>query len=538
MLVNKNLFPFESIRPQQNDIIDELNKIPLDKKYIFLQCGTGVGKSALAVSIARTQGRAFILTTSKQLQDQYTNDFSDIGLVSLKGKSNYPCYLTDDILDCSNGPCVGMPELVQRCGENCSYYRKRNEANKSQIFCTNYSYFFSSGGNYLNKRNVIIFDEAHNLENELVSFASINIFPLRIVEKSVGDKFSTKDAMFCNRARDLSSSNDIHEWLCELNSNYIDNSCKELRQKISEMSSSHKDIKDRSALKKLEMLNKDLSMFENLESKIKLVEKKKDDFIYEALIEDDKVKIKVTPFNPSFILKNFIKDSRVIFMSATLLDFETFSEAIGIEKEESAFLSFESTFDPSKSPIYTLKSVNLSYKNLSNKNEIERLYDTIRFIADHHPNEKGIIHTGNMSITKLLYERFYEDERFLFRFEGITNQIIYKDHITSEDPTILVSSSMLDGVDLYDDLSRFQVICKMPFLSLGDRRISLKAEKYPNWYDLQMWQRIIQASGRSTRSEEDSSVTYVLDKLWGWSYSKAKERGILPQQFIKRVRSV
>lgn len=536
MLIDKNLFPFEKIRPQQNDIIDELNNIPDNIKYIFLQCGTGVGKSALAVSLSRTLGRSYILTTSKQLQDQYTRDFSEIGLVSLKGKSNYSCFLTDDILDCSNGPCIGMQELVQRCGDRCSYYRKKNEAKKAKMVCTNYSYFFSIGGSSNDNRPILIFDEAHNLENELVSFASIDILPVKIVEKCVGEKFSKKDAIFCNKAKDLSSANDIYDWLCELNEEYIIDKTAEIKNKIAELS---KDTKDRATLKMIELLNKNLSLLENIRIKIELIKRNKDDYIYEAYLEEDRIKVKITPFNPSFILNKFIEEAdKVVFMSATLLDFETFSESLGISKDEAVFLSFESNFDPSKSPIYTLNSVNLSYKNLSNKNEIERLYDTIRFIADHHKNEKGIIHTGNQSITRLLYDRFFDDERFLFRLDGITNKIIYDDHITTKDPTILVSSSMLDGVDLYDNLSRFQVICKMPFLSLGDKRISMKAERYPNWYDLQMWQRIIQASGRSTRSEDDESITYILDKLWGWSYSKAKERDILPKQFVKRIRSV
>ena len=88
MLVNKYHFPFDTIREQQSQIIDELNKIPPEKKYIFLQCGTGIGKSALAVTMGKTVGKAYIVSTSKQLQDQYVKDFSNKGLVTMKGRSN------------------------------------------------------------------------------------------------------------------------------------------------------------------------------------------------------------------------------------------------------------------------------------------------------------------------------------------------------------------------------------------------------------------------------------------------------------------
>ena len=94
---------------------------------------------------------------------------------------------------------------------------------------------------------------------------------------------------------------------------------------------------------------------------------------------------------------------------------------------------------------------------------------------------------------------------------------------------------MLEGVDLSDDLSRFQIVCKLPNLSLGDKRIKMKTEMNNKWYELQMWQRLIQSCGRSTRSENDFSKTFILDSLFNRAFFNAKKRGILPQQFEKRI---
>ena len=79
---------------------------------------------------------------------------------------------------------------------------------------------------------------------------------------------------------------------------------------------------------------------------------------------------------------------------------------------------------------------------------------------------------------------------------------------------------MTEGVDLKDDLSRFQIICKVPFPYLGDKLIRKKMNKWNWWYDLQPAKTVIQSVGRSVRSETDTAVTYILDSSWERFYKK------------------
>src|SRR5215472_15364367 len=71
------------------------------------------------------------------------------------------------------------------------------------------------------------------------------------------------------------------------------------------------------------------------------------------------------------------------------------------------------------------------------------------------------------------------------------------------------------GLDLKDDLSRFQVITKVPYPSLGDKWIDGKRKKNGQWYNWQTGLRLVQGYGRSIRSKEDYAQTYVLDSLFG-----------------------
>jgi Rad3-related DNA helicase len=87
-------------------------------------------------------------------------------------------------------------------------------------------------------------------------------------------------------------------------------------------------------------------------------------------------------------------------------------------------------------------------------------------------------------------------------------------HVSNPNPTVLISPSMTEGVDLADDASRFQVLCKVPFPYLGDKVIQLRKAKNPGWYACQTARTIIQAFGRSIRNEKDHATSYILDTDW------------------------
>ena len=101
----------------------------------------------------------------------------------------------------------------------------------------------------------------------------------------------------------------------------------------------------------------------------------------------------------------------------------------------------------------------------------------------------------------------------------------------SEKPTVLLSPSMTEGVDLKGDLSKFQVICKVPYPYLGDPIVKKRMNKNKGWYGLQTAKSIVQSCGRSVRSSKDTAVTYILDSDWDRFYTRNKN--IFPEDFIK-----
>jgi hypothetical protein len=88
------------------------------------------------------------------------------------------------------------------------------------------------------------------------------------------------------------------------------------------------------------------------------------------------------------------------------------------------------------------------------------------------------------------------------------------------------------GLDLKDDLSRFQIIVKVPYPDLGDRWINEKANN-EQWYNWQTSLRLVQGYGRSIRSKEDSAATYVLDSRFE-NFVK-RNKNILPDWFTQTI---
>jgi Rad3-related DNA helicase len=112
---------------------------------------------------------------------------------------------------------------------------------------------------------------------------------------------------------------------------------------------------------------------------------------------------------------------------------------------------------------------------------------------------------------------------------------VMAEHVNSTKPTVLISPSLYTGLDLKDDLSRFQIIVKVPYPDLGDRWINEKTKLDQQWYNWQTALRLVQGYGRSIRSKEDYAVTYVLDS--GFENFAKKNKNILPDWFTQAIQS-
>src|SRR5262245_23636800 len=84
-------------RPEQarllaalDDALAAASEDPTAPRVLVVEAPPGVGKSHVAMTLARWSGDAYLLTSQRMLQDQYEREFgADLALV--KGRDNYPC---------------------------------------------------------------------------------------------------------------------------------------------------------------------------------------------------------------------------------------------------------------------------------------------------------------------------------------------------------------------------------------------------------------------------------------------------------------
>jgi ATP-dependent DNA helicase DinG len=532
-------FP-SSFKPKKNQtkLIKEIEEAFTRKKYVIVSAPTGTGKSFLSATLANSSDSptntfkdyvnsyeayaqndsggylkeneilseppfgAFVLTITKALQDQYISLFDDCS--AFKGKSNYPCNI-DKQSDVEVAPCLTAPKLKEECCKKnfCSYYNARNDAIINKFTALNYKIFFTIP-DHLKRKNYIVCDEASELENEIVKnytlsidFDKVNRYDIPIHKLDTDDFYKAI------------------KW-AEASESKISNYLEELKNDLNEKKGA---ITDREKSQYLYVRNL-LNSFSNI-----LKYKNEASWI----IDRQKNIVNFIPLKADSLSQNiFSHADKILLMSATIVDHSKFAKSLGIEDYE--YIEAESSFEPEKSPIYISTKHKLNYNNLQEK--IPLISNQIKEICKIHKNVKGIIHTHTMNIAEQLKKHIGSDDRFLFRENASTNDMLLSEHSESEKPTVIVSPSLTYGVDLKDDLGRFCIVVKLPYLPLSDKRIKRIFEQDKVWYTNSMLNGLVQMCGRCTRSENDFSNTYILDG--NIEQIILMNRNKLPKYFLER----
>ncbi|MBD0359640.1 MAG: hypothetical protein ICV56_02885 [Nitrososphaeraceae archaeon] len=236
-------------------------------------------------------------------------------------------------------------------------------------------------------------------------------------------------------------------------------------------------------------------------------------------------KVLVTPIDISSYFKDILdKGSISLFMSATILSKDYLCKIGGINSDQVKFIRVhESTFPLKNRPIYLM---NIAWLNAKTMNQsLPAIANAVNNIMTTHKNEKGIIHTTSYSQLRFIKENISKENaiRLIETGSKLDRNEMLEKHYKSSKPTVLISPSLYLGVNLKDDLSRFQIIVKVPYPDLTDRKIFVMKQRDPNWYTWNTILKLVQAYGRSIRSKEDFANTYILDSSITYLLKQAKE---------------
>jgi ATP-dependent DNA helicase DinG len=536
------------MRPNQREVLNAIEQNWNSFNYIFLEASTGFGKSAVAYAVAKwllaEHGKfTHFLVSDIYLQNQYLRDFKD--MASIKGRRNFECsvskqnvsYLYDDFKvehpTCDDAPCTidpkyrcaYKPSRVKKNDEYsdpdeedmepfddygikllwnksvepyCSYWLQKDKAIHNPLTIHNYPFFMNEMlfSKYFARRTLGIFDEAHTIESTLMSFIEMNINEktLNRISSSIGTKMVY-----------VPNYNDIGEW-----SEWLTDVSSEMEKRIEKMGTTQQIASQGADAR--EIRNRLLA--ENTLEKINILRDNMagtpDNWVFHVY-EDNVLfrPVKVSEFAKDALLGHTDKH---ILISATILDPDKLKSYLGITEDVRFLRVHNSNFPVQNRPLYVKSQGKATSATMDEY--LPRMLNYIdNVLLPRLIKDKGVIHSHTNDIARyILFNSKYRD----IMVSNVDNLNEKRDHVfqrffDAPTPQVMVTPSMRLGVDLRDDLARWQIITKVPYPYLGDPQIKRRTEIDAGWYDYQTITSIIQTYGRVCRSETDYGETYVLD---------------------------
>jgi Rad3-related DNA helicase len=483
----QEFFPFAQCRPIQAQGLDFIIRSLSEADDILLEAPTGVGKSAIAIALARwaanTGASTYISTATIQLENQYISDFACLGLKQLHAKRHYDC---PDWHQCDVGSRSDCEE------ENwCPYRAAKREFEAAAFSIANAAFLLTCARFRRNwaARGLAIFDEGHLLHNTICDGYAFDI-PAGEVEF-------------------FPAEGGEREWLTKHYAGWLSNRIGSLRMQFSVA----RQQGDFAAITRLaRALERTEAKQQNLHW---ILSDEEENWLFDQ--QDTCLSVKpvwAAPLAPPLLAR--IGRKR-IYLSATLPGFRDQCRYLGIDPAKTRSLALPSPFPVRNRLVHICPVVEWSFPRRGS--EIAAVCTALEKILALHPNDRGLVHVSSYPQAQEVVTR--SGNRRLIMHRNSHEKESRLEEMFARPGAVLVSPSSHEGLDLYGERSRFQVVAKLPFVGLGDKRVKRRMETDGNWYTLNTAHRFIQACGRSVRSDTDYATTYVLDAAFDWFYRRA-----------------
>lgn len=567
-------FRHNAYRTNQLEAITLIGELLGEVDNIVVEAPTGSGKSDIAMTVCeymhKEEGWDYgMLSSQLNLMKQYLKDFPD--LKELKGRKNFGC----DIEPCTaaEAPCAkikGFKCPVDKFEESkryhtCGYFVQKRVAEEAPAYISTPWYVFLETSRLTSKfrgRDLMVLDEAHNLENILVEQLQEN-WSMR----NHNFVFGKEKAIFPNYAEAWTEDGmGNNAW--SLYFKDCKKAAKVKKQSISEWKKSKAGRKDDEYEKAVLQLGEINSKLERLN---KLLEAP-----YSILAEVKQNKYgRVASFKPLSV-RNFAPEifqrvaKKRVFMSATI-DEKLFVDSLGLDKSNTAFIEITESNFPLESREVKMSNVSKMSFSEGFRKAVPKIGEFIRDRLLDHQGENAFIYAPSYDLCNKIAEYLKPHHpKILTHNESNRNEIVKKFIEGPERGYVLISPSLSEGYDLKGDICRLLVVVKIPYPSIGDtlvRRRMLMHER--EWrdkhegsplcpyemptngvlcsnyacekpcqahYRAQAAFKIVQVIGRGVRSKTDFCETWIIDS--GFSNFLRSSRNHMPEWFIESLRKV
>ena len=498
---------YPMFRPFQRQAIEQL--LNSEKRLIVVSAPTGAGKSVIALAAARMVAEAgyktTILTHRLSLQKQYMDyEFDRFQPKEATGRKNWKCilegqeHITVDEAICTDGFKCELSKWIEGVPPVCPYFYQREIANAAAIRVLNYPYFILQA-NYNGKftpNELLICDEGHQVDKEIlkascVEFGRGHLFQLKLrgtpFPRFMSDSF-------------LSENPHIFPWALNVEH--------ELDAEINTL------------VRREEKVPKTLA---NLHAAVKKISTLKDKMV--VLTNTGGEFVKFSPVLPEEYADKMIMRhaKKVVLMSASIFGPDYWADRMGIPRDEVEFIEVPSVFPAENRKILVLPVVAMNWKTWGDAEAMAKMMRAVDWAIKRNLPTKGVIHSVSFRLANYIYD--HSDFRKLMIVGGADKL----EEFLSARLGIYVSPSALEGLDLKDELARYIIFPKVPYLDLGDPVIRAQKDAIADFYVYEAQSAVLQGAGRGVRHENDYAVTYILDKNYARLYHATKH--MLPEWF-------
>jgi Rad3-related DNA helicase len=487
------------------DAVAEAWEDPHAPRVLLVEAPPGVGKSHVAMTLARWSGDAYLLTSQKLLQDQYEREFGG-ALQLVKGRDNYAC---ERYRDARVPTSQGMCRRPRGPACDCPYARAKAAALAGPIFCTNTTYFATLRQWHrepLRRRRLLIVDEAHNLESQLVGVATVS-FPAPEMRAWFGAPLPRL------------GSADAYRPLMEEHLVRLEARAREVARALDTLrppEAAGDDFLRMPPSGEEAALLTERDTLETALARVRVFVEGEDRewAVRHGPGPDDALEL--VPLSVAGPAAEMLTECGevVVLSSAFLGHHAAVAEPLGLAEDAVRVFRSESPFALEQRAIVYRPVGRLSRATLLDLEPA--LFAEVASILARHAREKGLIHAASYAAARRLMAGLAEHAprdvaRLIFVDSSQAKPRALEQHRASPLPTVLVSPSLREGVDLPDDFLRFQIITKMPFPDLGDPWTAARRARDQRWYALETAKALVQAYGRSCRNADDHGTTYLLD---------------------------
>lgn len=565
--IKETIFPFDDYRKGQRDFAVAVFLSIRSGKKLFAQAPTGVGKTVSVLfpavkSLYEKNAKIFYLTAKSSTKNIAFNTVKmmyEKGLrlrttiITAKDKicfmdetkcepeycpyaKGYYDKLNIPLRETIKNDCLYDRDFIEELGkkhELCPFELSLDLAYMSDIVICDYNYYFDPRvalqreDVFNNDKDILLIDEAHNLEDrarsmyspEIIKEEFYEVYKMMKSEKSLSKELFNINKKFIDIKKIVEEAQILNEPPEEL--------INALRKFAARAEKYFNDKKNEKVPDELTDLYFKTTFF------IKISEVADENFCYYAEKANNKTMVKLFLIDPSSILKEIEKNAQSsVFFSATLTPLKYFRYILGGD-EDDYILKLNSPFE--RENLNLMISSDISMKYTMRDSNIEKACEYINALITEKKGNYMVFFPSYYFMGKVysIYESLYDSTGITVQNQGLNEeeQRDILDRFENERGVVLftvVGGIFSEGVDLPLEKLIGAVIIGTGIPQVSFERNIIKAffdEKKNSGYDFAYkypgFNKILQSAGRVIRTEEDKGTVLLIDsRLCQPSYLK------------------